>query len=129
MSGRGPFEALDELSPGELRQRLHTLQAIIARAPIPIAIAHDPECRYISANHALTSLLQLPADTNVSLTPPPGQTRPYRIQRHGRDLTPDELPMQYAIVHRTAVTNEIEIVLADRTVLCVQNDVEPLFDL
>jgi signal transduction histidine kinase len=36
--------------------------------------------------------------------------------------------MQYAIAHRASVSNEIEIVRADGSVLYVQNDVEPLFD-
>ena len=36
--------------------------------------------------------------------------------------------MQYAIAHRARVTNEIEIVRADGSVVYVQNDVEPLFD-
>ena len=40
----------------------------------------------------------------------------------------DELPMQYAIAHRSHVTNDIEIVRADGTVAYVQNDVEPLYD-
>src|SRR5216110_318225 len=124
----GLFNVLDGLNAEELRQRLASLQAIIARAPVPIAIAHDPECRFISANHALSSLLRLSDDANISLTPPPGAQPPYRIQQNGRDLSADELPMQYAIAHRTAVANDIEIVLADGTVVYVQNDVEPLFD-
>jgi signal transduction histidine kinase/ActR/RegA family two-component response regulator len=128
MTGGQSFEALDNLNEDELRQRLQSLQAIIARAPVPIAIAHDPECRFISANHALSSLLRLPDDANISLTPPPGERPPYRIQRNGRDLPADELPMQYAIAHRTAVANDIEMVLADGTVVYVQNDVELLFD-
>ena len=36
--------------------------------------------------------------------------------------------MQYAIAHRDAVSNEIEIVRADGSVVYVQNDVEPLYD-
>ena len=36
--------------------------------------------------------------------------------------------MQYAIAHRSHVTNDIEIVRADGSVLYVQNDVEPLYD-
>jgi CheY-like chemotaxis protein len=43
-------------------------------------------------------------------------------------MTPDELPMQYAIAHRIAVSNEIEIIRDDGSVLYVQNDVEPLYD-
>ncbi|HTM25360.1 MAG TPA: ATP-binding protein [Vicinamibacterales bacterium] len=124
----GPFEALDVLGVGELRQRLQSLQAVIARAPVPIAIAHDPDCRFISGNRALAALLGLPADANFSLTPGPVERPLYRIQRYGRDLQPDELPMQYAIAHRCSFSNEIEIVRADGSILHVQNDVEPLYD-
>ena len=128
MAEWGPFDILDDLSPEELRQRLHSLQAIIDRAPIPIAIAHDPECRFIFANRALASLLGLPTDVNISLTPPVGEQPQYRIQRNGKDIPSDELPMQYAIAHRTAVSNEIEMVREDGSVIYVQNDVEPLYD-
>ncbi len=124
----GPYDAIDDLSPDELRQRRHSLPALLERAPVPIAIAHDPECRYISGNRAAAALLHLPADVNFSLTPPPGTTPPYRIQRNGIDIPAAELPMQYAIAHRTRVSNEIEIVRSDGSVVYVQNDVEPLFD-
>ena len=122
------FAALEHLGAEELRPRLHSLQAILARAPVPIAVAHDPACRFISANRALAALLRLPPDANISLTPPPGAQPLYRIQRGGRDLGPEELPMQYAIAHRTSVSNEIEMVRTDGTVIYVQNDVEPLYD-
>jgi signal transduction histidine kinase/CheY-like chemotaxis protein len=128
MGDWGPFDALDDLSVDELRQRLHSLQAIIARAPVPIAIAHDPDCRFISSNRALAALLRLPVDANISLTPPAGHEPPYRIQQNGQDIPPSDLPMQSAIAHRTPVSNEIEIVRADGSVLYVQNDVEPLYD-
>src|SRR5262245_34643969 len=127
MADLSPTDALDDLSPEELRQRLHSLQAIIARAPVPIAIAHDPQCRFISANRALAALLKMPEASNISLTPATGGP-PYRIQQDGRDIPAADLPMQYAIAHRTPVSNEIEIVRADGTVLFVQNDVEPLYD-
>jgi signal transduction histidine kinase/ActR/RegA family two-component response regulator len=127
MADWGFLESVDTAGADELRQRLHSLVTVIARAPVPIAIAHDPSCRFISANRALATLLDLPEQANISLTPSSG-TPPYRIQRNGVDVPPAELPMQYAIAQRTAVSNEIEIVRADGTVLYVQNDVEPLFD-
>jgi CheY-like chemotaxis protein len=129
VTAHDPFDALEDLSPDELRQRLHSFQALIARAPVPIAIAHDPECHHISANRALASLLRLPADANVSLTPEPGEQPLYRIQQNGCDMPASELPMQYAIAHRTAVSNEIDIVRPDGSVVHCQNDVEPLYDL
>jgi signal transduction histidine kinase/ActR/RegA family two-component response regulator len=122
-----PFEALDALNAEELRQRLLSMRALIMRAPIPIAIANDPECRSIVANRALASLLRMPLGSNISLTPADGAP-PYRIQRNGVDIPSDQLPMQYAIAHRTSVSNDIEIVLGDGSVVYVQNEVEPLYD-
>jgi PAS domain S-box-containing protein len=122
------FDGLDDAGPEELRQRLRSLAALIERAPVPIAIAHDPDCRVVTANRALASLLGTPADANISLTPATPARSLYRIQRGGRDMPASELPMQYAIAHRTAVSNEIEIVRADGRLVYVQNDVEPLYD-
>jgi signal transduction histidine kinase len=123
-----PFDAIDDLNAEELRQRLRSLQALIESAPVAIAIAHDPGCHFITANRALATLLRVPPDTNISMTPPPGQEPAYRIQRDGRDLPESELPMQMAIAQRASIANEIEIVRSDGTVAYVQNDVEPLYD-
>ena len=122
------FDAIDELDADELRQRLRSLQALIASAPVPIAIAHDPGCRYISANRALAKLLSVPETVNISMTPADGDIPNYRIQRNGRDLPKSELPMQMAIAQRSAISNDIEIVRSDGSVAYVQNDVEPLYD-
>ena len=122
------FDPPADATPEELRARLRALANLIARAPVAIAIAHDPACRFISANDALARLLGVPPNTNVSLAPPPGENPPYRIQRDGRDLPIEELPMQYAMAHRTHVTNVIDIARADGSVVHVQNDVEPLYD-
>ena len=86
------FEPPDDATPDELRARLRALADLIARAPVPIAIAHDAECRFISANGALARLLRLPSDRNISLTPPDNERPLYRIQRGGRDIPPSELP-------------------------------------
>ena len=123
-----PFDVPENASASELRARLAALLRVFERAPVPIAVAHDPECRFISANDALARLLGVTEDVNISMTPPPGVEPAYRIERGGQPIPPDELPMQYAIAHRTHVTNEIEIVRADGRVVYVQNDVEPLYD-
>jgi PAS domain S-box-containing protein len=122
------FEPPDDATPDELRARLRALADLVARAPVPIAVAHDPDCRFITANDALARLLGVEPGNNISMTPPAGQTPAYRIQRNGRDIPASELPMQYAVAHRTHLANDIEIVRADGSVLYVQNDVEPLYD-
>ena len=127
-SGLSLFHPPASASAEDLRGRLAALEALIARAPVPIAIAHDPDCRFISANAALARLLDLPTSANISMTPPPGEQPSYTIARNGVPIPSDELPMQYAIRHRTHVRNDIEIVRRDGEVLYVQNDVEPLYD-
>src|ERR1051326_4093595 len=112
----------------ELRDRLRRLEALIDRAPIPIAIAHDGDCRVISANGALAELLGVPADANISLTPPEGQTPLYRILRDGQDVPADELPMQYARKTRVPVRNDLEVLRAAGSVRYTQDAVEPLYD-
>jgi signal transduction histidine kinase/ActR/RegA family two-component response regulator len=121
-------DPLDDLDSDELRRRLEQLRTMLDQAPVPIAIAHDPDCRFISGNRAAAALLQIATDANLSLTPPPGSIPPYRIQRDGLDIPVDELPMQYAMAHRTHVRNEIEILRGDGTRVYVQNDVEPIYD-
>ena len=122
------FEPPDDATAEDLRARLRALSDLVARAPVPIAIAHDSGCRFISANDALARLLGVPPGGNISMTPHVGERPLYHIQRDGRDMPASELPMQYAIAHRTHVTNDIEIVRADGSVVYVQNDVEPLYD-
>jgi PAS domain S-box-containing protein len=122
------FGSSGEANADELRDRLRRLEALIDRAPIPIAIAHDPLCRVISANEALADLLGVPLEANISLTPPEGQTPLYRIQRDGRDVPADELPMQYAMANGVTVRNDLEILRADGSVRYIQDAVEPLYD-
>jgi len=122
------FEPPEDATAEDLRGRLRALADLVARAPVPIAVAHDADCRFITANDALARLLHLPTDVNISMTPGVGEQPLYHIERNGRDLPASELPMQYAIAHRTRVTGNIEIVRADGSVLYVQNDVEPLYD-
>ena len=122
------FDPPDNATTGELRLRLRALADLVARAPVPIAVAHDAHCRLVTANEALARLLGVPADANISLTPRVGEKPLYRIQRGGSDMATGDLPMQYAIAHRVHVTNNIEIVRADGSVLYIQNDVEPLYD-
>jgi PAS domain S-box-containing protein len=123
-----PFDLPEGATATELRARLKALISVLERAPVPIAVAHDPECRFISANDALARLLGVPPDENISLTPPPGEEPHYRIERDGQPVPPSELPMQFATANRTRVSNNIEIVRADGEVIYVQNDVEPLYD-
>jgi PAS domain-containing protein len=108
-----PFDPPENATQDELKGRLRAIAALLERAPVPIAVAHDAECRFITANAALSRLLGVTHGRNISLTPPPGEEPAYRIQRNGVDIPADELPMQFAIANRAHVTNDIEILRTD----------------
>ena len=122
------FDAIDDLTADELRQRLRTLQALIASAPVPIAIAHDPDCQFISANRRSRPCSVFPSARNISMTPGGGSSPTYRIQRGGKDVPDEESTDAVAIAQRASIRNDIEIVRGDGSVAYVQNDVEPLYD-
>ncbi|HEY3092546.1 MAG TPA: hypothetical protein VGJ52_05595, partial [Vicinamibacterales bacterium] len=63
------FEPPEDATAEDLRGRLRVLADLVARAPVPIAVAHDADCRFITANDALARLLHLPTDVNISMTP------------------------------------------------------------
>jgi PAS domain S-box-containing protein len=103
---------------------------ILDLAPIPIWIAHDPHCRVITGNRAASELSRIDAHANVSQTPPAGQEVPrVRHLRDGRDLRPEELPLQYAVAHGKELRDiELDLVLPDGTVKSVTGSASPLFD-
>src|SRR5689334_10365803 len=122
------FGSGSNASPDELRNRLRRLEGLIARAPVPIAIAHDAECKVVSANEALAELLGVSSDANISLYQDDSRKPLYRAQRDGVDIPVAELPMQSAIARRTSLKNMLEIRRGDGTIRYIQNEVEPLYD-
>ncbi len=103
---------------------------LLHMAPIPIWIAHDPQCHVVTGNRAASELSGFDSETNVSQTPPAGQEVP-RV-RHlcdGRELRPEELPLQYAVAHGEELRDvELDLVLPDGTVKHVLGNAAPLFD-
>src|SRR5258706_14006956 len=89
-------------SADELRSRLRRLEALIARAPVPIAVAHDAECHMISANEALAELLGVSPDENISLTPRAPQAPKNRIQQEGRKKPRGQMLMSDSTAHRAS---------------------------
>ncbi len=92
------------------------LRTLLEVLPIGIAVAHDPACRRITANPALEKLLGVAPGTNVSKSAPPDEQPPFRLYRDGRELSPDELPMQQAAARGVLVADvELDVVWPDGT--------------
>jgi PAS domain S-box-containing protein len=71
------------------------LQATLDAAPVIIWTAHDRDCRVISGNRAARELSQVDETVNMSKTgPEPERLAHYRILEDGRELAPEEMPIQ-----------------------------------
>ena len=114
----------------ELEQRADLLQTLFDVIPVGIGIAEDPACRQIKANPALAEMLRIPVAANASLTAPESD-RPagFKAYQDGRELSPDELPMQLAAAQGVEFRGiELDLVFLDRTVVKLLEYVVPLFD-
>ncbi|UBF26767.1 PAS domain S-box protein [Kovacikia minuta CCNUW1] len=114
----------------ELQQKVSELQTLLDVIPIGIGIAEDPECHHIQVNPAFAQALGIPSMVNASLSAP-DEERPtnFKVYQNGRELPPEELPLQYAATHGVEVRDlEVEVVWQDGTVVTLMEYAAPLFD-
>jgi PAS domain S-box-containing protein len=113
-----------------LQHRVAELQTLFDLLPVGIGIATDASGRDIRMNRALAEILRLSPERNASLTAPSGEApSTYRVLKDGRELRPDELPIQRAIAENAPVTDfEHTIVHDDGTEVDVLLNAVPLRD-
>jgi two-component system CheB/CheR fusion protein len=112
-----------------LKQRVDELQTLLDVAPIGIFVAHDPEGREITGNPAGARMLAIDNSVNASKSSPQGEQLPFRILQAGREVPPEDLPMQYAMRHNVTITNqEYVIVRQDGSVINLYEYAVPLHD-
>ena len=86
------------LRDSEARERAHAkkLEAVLDVLPIPVIIAHDAECRHMTANRMGREYLRLQPGANASMSAPSSEKPRLRFLRDGVEIPADELPMQRA---------------------------------
>ncbi|HEX3034956.1 MAG TPA: GAF domain-containing protein [Thermodesulfobacteriota bacterium] len=113
----------------ELERRVKELQSLFSIAPVGIAVALDPECKVITTNALLAKLIGVSEGENVSKNGPEAHNLPYKILRDGKELLPEELPMQKAVARRITVLNdEIDVLRADGTLLTLYGHAAPIIN-
>lgn len=113
-----------------LNRRVKELETLLEVIPIGIGIAEDPQCQKIRVNPAFAKQLGISKDVNASLSAPP-EERPssFKVYRDGRELTPEELPMQYAAARGSEVMDvEVDVVHEDGRIVKLLEYAAPLFD-
>ncbi len=112
------------------RLEVDRLAAVMEAAPLPIWIAEDPECRVIHGNPAADDLLRMPRRSNHSQSTPGGRgPGHFRFQREGRDLPPEDLPMQQAVRRGETIRGApMDLLFEDGTLLHLLGNATPLRD-
>lgn len=113
----------------KLERRVDELQTLLNVIPIGISIAEDPECRVIRANPFFQKIFNITPDVNLSVTHAGANSVACRRLRQGRELAPEELPMQVAATQGIEVRNtEIQIIRPDGAVFDLLGSATPLRD-
>lgn len=94
-------EAALRASEQRERTRAKELEAVLDTVPVPVFIAHDPECQRMTGNHAAHIQLRVPVGKNFSKSAIPEEKPSFRFMQDGKELPADSLPMQ-----RAAATGE-----------------------
>src|SRR5262249_42610176 len=110
----------------KVAHRARELQAILDTAPVGIHVAEDPQCKVITSNRALAEMLGMPQGENVSMSRDAAEMVTYRVFKDGRELCPDELPMQRAAAGAIVQDDQLEIVRADGSKITVLVNAQPL---
>lgn len=113
----------------EAKAQAENLAAILDAVPAVTTIAHDRECRTMTASRAAYEMLRLPYGSNISKSAPEDERPDYKVLIDGRDLSPEEMPVQQAALTGRGVSNkELEIRFADGSSSYLFGHAVPLFD-
>ncbi len=112
------------------KQRRQELEVLMESAPAAVWIAHDPQCHRATANRRGYEMLRLPPGSNVSLSAPePERPTNFRMLKEGRELAPEEQPLQRAAANGEPVESfEKDIVFDDGSAIHVIGSAAPLTD-
>jgi PAS domain S-box-containing protein len=113
----------------QLEQRVTELETIMQVLPVGVSVAHDRECRLVTANQALSDLIGVSPGENISQSADCAGGQAYDLYQSGLPLAPEEYPIQRSIATSKPVpTAEWELRRADGKSVQILGSASPLFD-
>lgn len=113
------------------RQHAEELEKIMDVAPNALWVSRDPECRVITGNRAANQFYEAAPGENVSAGPATGgeQDTARRFFQNGRELKPEELPMQEAAAKGVEIRDsEVDVLLPSGRTITILGSASPLKD-
>jgi signal transduction histidine kinase len=112
------------------RRRAEELQKLMDAAPIAIWVSNDPDCHQISGNPTAIRTYEAGPEDNLSSGPAPDrQDFTRRFFKEGKELRPEELPMQEAAAKNMEVRNsELDVLLPSGKTITIFGNASPLLD-
>lgn len=117
------------LAEEEARARAEELEVLLAAVPAAIWVARDPDCTEITGNQTAAELLRLAApDENMSKSAEdnPSVQHFTVFDRSGRELSPEDLPVQRAARGEIIRDFEERVVFSDGTARDLLGNATPL---
>ena len=117
-------------SEAKAKARADELATVMEAVPAITFLAHDPSCRSMSCSHASRQFLRLPEGVSPSKSAPGGEKPThFHVIKDGRELAPEELPVQMAAATGRDVRDfALTIMFNDGTARDLFGDAVPLFD-
>jgi PAS domain S-box-containing protein len=113
----------------QLQHRVTELETIMQMLPVGVSVAHDPECRTVTANAALSEMLGLEAGENRSQAIRAEDHPGREFYQQGRRLSGKDLPLYRAAMSREIVGGmELEIRHDDGRTIHALASARPLLD-
>ncbi len=131
ITGRKKAEEALQRSEEQARQRAEELQKLMDLIPAAIWISNDPECKVIIGNQTANRFYEAVGGENVSAGTVSGKEHntTKRFFQNGKELSPQELPMQEAAAKNKEIENtEIEVLTPSGQKTTILGSAQPLLN-
>lgn len=116
-------------SEGRELARSNELAVLLDAVPAAVWITHDPKALHITGNKLSYEWLRIPEGANASKSAPEDE-RPetFKMFRNGRELQPEEMPVQMSAAGKEIRNYEFDIVYTDGSMRHILGNASTLLD-